>query len=132
MPSLRQLPADRILTSPAESFSVSPRELAFPSRNYLPRILAAGNAAQEVSHCAVLYTEGRPALLQDYPETVKTIEELTEFDANDNFPTIIGHCGNLLNILEFFSTAVKEKGWGEAWTWRFLQDFRQSVALSSP
>lgn len=73
-----------------------------------------------------------PALLQDYPETLKTIEELTEFDANDNVPKIIGHYGNLLNILEFFSTAVNEKGWGEAGTWRFLQDFRQSVALSSP
>lgn len=65
--------------------------------------------------------------MQDFEESQRTVEKLTEFDANDNVLTVIAHDRSLLDILDFYPASAnswKEKGWRQTGMWRFLADFR--------
>jgi hypothetical protein len=73
-------------------------------------------------------------LLQDFVETQKTLEKMTEFDADENVLVVIAHDRTLLDVLEFYpanANSWKEKGWREAGMWRFLADFRFAIHRSS-
>jgi uncharacterized protein YfbU (UPF0304 family) len=64
----------------------------------------------------------------------KTLEKMTEFDADEYVLVVVAHDRTLLDVLEFYSANAnswKEKGWREAGMWRFLADFRFAIHRSS-
>ena len=58
--------------------------------------------------------------------TKKTIDELGEFDAQDNVFVNIAHDSSIYDVVDYHPKTAngwKQKGWKQEGTWRFLRDF---------
>lgn len=62
----------------------------------------------------------------DLETAQKTVDQLGEFDGDDDVLVIIAHDTKMKDVVEFFpetANAWKEKGWKSVGLWRFLEDF---------
>ncbi|GME43684.1 Metallo-beta-lactamase superfamily protein [Neofusicoccum parvum] len=69
----------------------------------------------------------------DLETAQKTVEQLGEFDGDDDVLVIVAHDGKLTDVVEFFPKAAnawREKGWKGLGLWRFLEDFAGVVKTS--
>jgi hypothetical protein len=72
------------------------------------------------------YTPVLKGVHHDGEQTKKTIDELGEFDAQDNVFINIAHDTSLYDVIEFFPKTANgwsQKRWKQEGTWRFLRDF---------
>lgn len=62
----------------------------------------------------------------DSGETLRSIEKLMEFDADESVFSVIAHDMSIFDVVEFYPRKANEwkvKGWGREGRWRFLREF---------
>jgi glyoxylase-like metal-dependent hydrolase (beta-lactamase superfamily II) len=67
----------------------------------------------------------------DSEQTLRSIEGLMEFDADESVFSVIAHDMSLFDVVEFYPRGAngwKEKGWGREGRWRFLREFEGGPA----
>ncbi|CAN9302361.1 unnamed protein product [Alternaria alternata] len=80
-------------------------------------VLEEVGVKKEDINAVILRVKEGQHLLQDFVEMQKTLEKMTEFDADENVLGVVAHDRTLLDVLEFYSANAnswKEKGWREA------------------
>lgn len=111
----------------------------FSSPPFLPGTFCPGALIEEKVHpqhsrTTPFYKLARTGMSDFDLETAQqTVEQLGEFDGDDDVLVVIAHDTTLKDVVDFYpktANSWKEKGWKGVGLWRFLSDF--AGALNSP
>ena len=72
-----------------------------------------------------------PNMGHDIPETVRTIEKMSECDGDEDVFVVFAHDDTVRDVIDYFPKEVngwKERGWGKRVRWAFLKDLEEALS----